>query len=144
MLYTRFSLTPGVGYLWNYASEAQAIAVGSTGGGVNAGGDQPRPLEWEELSRDLRLAWYWTDNLYIFSLEGCMRQGILKRLQSFAWDVPIFFPDYQAEAFTRGRGALQSGLWLSTHFGLIAASAAATWWLASWLRCWIQNRQRII
>jgi hypothetical protein len=140
MLYTRFSLTPGVGYLWNYASEAQAIAVGSTGGGLEVGEGHPRPLDWDELSRDLRLAWYWTDNLYIFSLEGCVRQGFLKRLESFAWDVPIFFPEYQAEAFTRLRGALQSGLWLSRRLGPIAASAAATWWLASRIRAWIKQR----
>lgn len=134
MLYTRFFLTTGVGYLWNYAPEAQAIAVGSTGGGVDVGGNGNRPLDWDELSRDLRLAWYWTDHLYIFSLEGCVRQGFLKRLETFAWDMPIFFPEHQAEAYTRGRGALQSGLWLSRHFGAIAASAAATWWLVSWIK----------
>lgn len=134
MLYTRFSLNLGVGYLWNYAAEAQSIAVGSTGGGITPAEDGPQPLDWDELSRDLRLAWHYTDSLYIFSLEGCVRQGFLERLKTFAWDVPIIFPEAQAEVFTAWRSALQSSLWLSRHLGKILASTAAAWWLVAWLR----------
>jgi hypothetical protein len=84
MLYSSFSRPMGVGYLWSYAPEAQRIALGSTGGGLHSNLVDPRPLDWDEFARDLRLGWYWTNELYIFSLEGCLRQGFMDRLKSFA------------------------------------------------------------
>jgi hypothetical protein len=140
MLYSSFSRPLGVGYLWSYASEAEAIAVGSTGGGVNVGIGDARPLTWDEFSRDLRLAWYWTDHLYIFSLEGCVRQGFLERLKDFDWDTPIFFPEDQAEVVARRRGALQSTLWLSRYLGTILATAAASVWVVHLIRNWFRHR----
>jgi len=89
--------------------------IGSTGGGVDIGLVDMRPLDWEELSRDLRLAWYWCEDLYIFSLEGCVRQGYMGRLKGFQWDYPILLPDDQIRRVNGWRGTIRSGLWLFAH-----------------------------
>jgi hypothetical protein len=141
MLYSSFARPLGVGYLWSYAPEAQAIGVGSTGGGVGIGIGDPRPLTWEEFARDLRLAWFWTDHLYIFSLEGCVRQGFMEQLKEFRWDTPIFFPEDQAEAVARWRGALQGSLWLSRYLGTILAGTAVSLWVARLIRNWLHRRR---
>ena len=76
MQYTSFMPTLGPGLLWSYGPEARALAVGTTGGGPDIPGHpQFSPLSWEELARDLRLARYWSDDLFIHSLEGCVWQG---------------------------------------------------------------------
>ena len=50
--------------------------LGSTGGGVD-----PLPkLSWEALAQDLSLARAATDDVAVFSLEGCVAQGFLTRL----------------------------------------------------------------
>ena len=116
MLYTSFTTQrTGPGYMWNYAPHAQAIGVGSTGGGVHTGLGEDRMLSWEELARDLRLAWYWTDEIYVFSLEGCVREGYVERLTNFVWDKPILIPVASTLAVKRWRSALQVLLWISAH-----------------------------
>ena len=88
MLYTSFFRPYGQGVLWTYAKNAQAVAVGVTGGGVEMEGvPQPRPQDWEELSRDLRLASQRTRNIHIFSLEGCVEQGFMEKIASFDWSI---------------------------------------------------------
>ena len=90
MLYTSFLRPYGPAALWSYGPGSQSVAVGVTGGGVDLpGGFAPRPLDWAELSRDLRLAVRWTHDLHVFSLEGCVRQGFLTRLKTFDWDAPV-------------------------------------------------------
>jgi len=42
-------------------------------------------MPWEELSRDLLLASGVTRDIFVFSLEGCVRQGFLERLLDFDW-----------------------------------------------------------
>jgi hypothetical protein len=73
-----------------YMPEAPAIAVGSTGGGVD--GDVPktaaRHLRWDALETDLLAAAAHCRDLYVFSLEGCIRQGMLERLVSIDWRRP--------------------------------------------------------
>jgi hypothetical protein len=114
MLYTSLIRPHGVGLLASYAPEAQAIGLGSTGGGVEMGISIP-PLSWEELARDLRLAWYWCDDLYLFSLEGCVHQGFLKQLKSFGWDYPILLPEESQARIEGWRATLRSLLWLSAN-----------------------------
>jgi hypothetical protein len=69
----------------------RAIGVGSTGGGVE-GPDAFEPLSWDELVRDLRLARLRNDHIFVFSLEGCARQGFLPQLTRFEWDAPVNAP----------------------------------------------------
>jgi hypothetical protein len=116
MLYSSFFRPRGAGLLWSYASEAHAVAVGSTGGGVAvAGADQVQPLDWNELSRDLRLAHRWVGDVYVFSLEGCARQGFLGRLKKFDWDRPFTPPVSAAAQIGQLRCALRTALWISAH-----------------------------
>jgi hypothetical protein len=72
-------------------------------------------LEWEELARDLRHAWCWTDDLYIFSLEGCVRQGFISKLKKFEWDQPIIEPLEMAIRVDGWRNTFHSVLWISAH-----------------------------
>ena len=87
MLYSSFVRPHGPGLLWSYGPEARSIGLGVTGGGV----DVPEllavpPLDWEEFARDLRLARRWTEDIHVYSLEGCVRQGFLARLRDFDWE----------------------------------------------------------
>ncbi len=132
MLYTSmFSVSIGPGLLWSYAPQAQAVAVGSTGGGPDIPGHPQVPaLDWDALVRDLRLARRWCDDLYIHSLEGCVRQGFLARLRSFDWEPAVPPPGTTrlAEGLRRGLRAL---LWGSAHPWRLLGLALAAAWLAS-------------
>ncbi len=134
MLYTSFLRPGGVGMLWSYAPQAQAIGLGSTGGGVESDALAHEALGWDELARDLRLAWYWCNDVYIFSLEGCVEQGYLERLKGFTWDELVLFPDEMALPVRSVRRALQGFLWVFSHLGVIFAAGLATGILASRLR----------
>lgn len=103
MLYTSFARPHGHGFLDFYARHFPAVAVGVTGGGVEEGLNPPPPLTWEELARDLRLARRHTDDIHVFSLEGCVEQGFLERLAEFDWGVPVESADAteRAEALIR-------------------------------------------
>jgi len=65
-----------------YGKDADAIAVGITGGGVDFVDDvlDQRRLTYDELLFDLRRAARYTDELYVFSLEGCVKAGYFERL----------------------------------------------------------------
>ena len=86
MLYTSLVRPHGPGLLASYGPHARSIGLGITGGGVDVPEILAVPsLDWEELSRDLRLARRWTEDLHLFSLEGCVQQGFLERLRDFDW-----------------------------------------------------------
>jgi len=125
MVYSSFLRPNGAGIIASYAPEAQALGLGTTGAGVDAEfGDFP-PLSWEEFSRDLRLAWYWCEDLHIFSLEGCARQGFMQLLKSFAWDSPILLPEESLARVKGWRGALRSVLWTGSHITAILVGVGA-------------------
>ena len=126
MLYTSIFRPHGVGILGSYGSEARAIGVGVTGGGVDIGFIDSVPLNWKEFSRDLRLAWYWCDNIYIFSLEGCVEQEFLSKLLNFQWDQPILLPEIETNRTDRWRSLIRMGLWLSVHFWKMLIGVAST------------------
>jgi len=82
MVYTSLLGVAGRGLLEHWAPQCRAIAVGSTGGGVD-----PFPkLTWPELERDLVVASRHASEVFIFSLEGCVEQGFLDRLHSVEWE----------------------------------------------------------
>jgi len=114
MLYTSFMGSRGVGLLWSYGRRKRAIIVGSTGGGVPLGGtDQARPLDWAELSRDLRLAHRLGAEIAIYSLEGCVAQAFLEPLQRFDWDAPVALPSAAGAAVDRWRAVARGALWVT-------------------------------
>jgi hypothetical protein len=73
-----------------YFPDAPCIALGVTGGGVQAHDPeaQRRFLSWERLEEDLRAAAAHTREVYVFSLEGCVARGWLPRLAALDWSVP--------------------------------------------------------
>ncbi len=109
MLYASFLRPDGASVLWSYATEADAIGVGSTGGGVDVEGViDVDPLSWQEFSRDLRLCAMQEKPVHIFSLEGCVNQGFLQRLEYFNWEKPTSIPSsvIKVNAFRTGIAAL--------------------------------------
>ncbi|MBE9527008.1 MAG: hypothetical protein IME94_08545 [Proteobacteria bacterium] len=92
MLYSSFFRPYGTAVLCNYACGADSVAVGSTGGGVELHGMNHTPMNWDELSRDLKLARRYCDDIHIFSLEGCVEQGFMEPLIDFDWNHPIHQP----------------------------------------------------
>lgn len=88
MAYTSLLGPLGPGLLERWSQAAPAIAVGSTGGGVD-----PLPkLSWDEFARDLRLATRTCRDVSVFSLEGCVQHGWLERLVDFDWDAAVQLP----------------------------------------------------
>lgn len=73
-----------------YGAEAEGIAVGITGGGVEfvlraVGG---RRLSFRRLVRGLRRAGRYTPHRYVFSLEGCVEAGYFEELCEVRLDQP--------------------------------------------------------
>jgi hypothetical protein len=73
-----------------YMGEAQSIAVGCTGGGIDAGDPsfEERSLDWPALERDLLAAAAHDRPLYVFSLEGCVDKGMLEDIVEMDWSQP--------------------------------------------------------
>jgi hypothetical protein len=116
MLYSSFLGSIGAALLWSYGPEAGGgIGVGSTGGGVDLGSQMP-VIKWDAFARDLRLARQLTDEVYVFSLEGCVQQGYLAQLLDFDWEAPVTAPgaeDMQKVNALRRSG--QTVMWLAAH-----------------------------
>lgn len=73
-----------------YFADAGHIALGVTGGGVNAGLPEEvrRVLTWERFEADLLAAAAHSGEIYVFSLEGCVAQHFQERLEGFDWSRP--------------------------------------------------------
>lgn len=132
MLYSSFFRPYGVAVLCNYACQADAVAVGITGGGVEIEGmSHKAPLSWEELSQDLRLAARHCRDLHIFSLEGCVAQGFMEPLLRLDWTQPADQPHILTGVLMIARLLSHGLLWLTNHpflsGGLIGFTVA---WLA--------------
>lgn len=94
----------GPGLVEGWTRSIGAVAVGSTGGGVD-----PLPkLSFDELSRDLRLAARACSDVSIFSLEGCVMHGHLPRLIDFDWDAPVTVPLAQRVGAASIRGSARA------------------------------------
>lgn len=134
MLYTSFLSSAGVGSLVDYGQLAQAIAVGSTGGGVDIGEALNRTLSWDEFARDLRLAKAMTEHVYVFSLEGCVQQGFLEPLTTLDWDAPVTVPDAPRQKAKQIRSLLRAVLWIDKNFTTISLALAVLWLLRRLIR----------
>ncbi len=71
-----------------YFEDAPCIALGVTGGGVNAGRPEEvaRLLSWERLEEDLLAAAAHSREVYVFSLEGCVERRMLERIDAVDWN----------------------------------------------------------
>jgi hypothetical protein len=135
MLYSSFLRALGPGLIWAYGPQAQAIAVGTTGGGPDIADSPQMPtLNWEQLAGDLRLARHFCDQILIHSLEGCVWQGFLPRLRSFEW-ADVEGPPDGAWAATALRSTLRAALWTGAHpWPVLGLTAAAGWLAWRWRR----------
>ena len=89
MLYSSFFRPYGVAVLETYAAAFDSAAIGITGGGVELEGLADKaPMNWDEFARDLRIAGQGRQEVHVFSLEGCVRQEFLDRLDGFDWEEP--------------------------------------------------------
>lgn len=88
MLYATYLGTAGARA---YFPDAPCIALGVTGGGVNANEPEARSrhLRWDELEPELRAAAEHTGEVYVFSLEGCVEKGWLDRIAEVDWAMPV-------------------------------------------------------
>jgi hypothetical protein len=130
MLYTSFFRPHGPGILWDYGRDAGGIGIGNTGGGVQMEGfKEPAYLDWPELQRDLLLARQLTDYIHIFSLEGCVMNGLLERLHDFDWSQSPVIPHGQAKKIRNYRKTAQTVLWTLSHPLHVIGAGVGLFWL---------------
>lgn len=99
MLYTSLMGPAGAALLDAYAPGAQVVGLGSTGGGLD---DEPK-LSWERLEQDLRVVAAHGRDARLFSLEGCVAQGFLPKLEALLANGPT---PLRPSAATRVAGRL--------------------------------------
>lgn len=119
MLYSSFFRPYGAAVLCNYACGSDSVAVGITGGGVEFPGINSAPLNWQEFSRDLRLARRSCDDIHVFSLEGCVEQNFMQGLISFDWNLAVKQPQPMTFLLMTARFFSRLILWLTAHPFLI-------------------------
>jgi hypothetical protein len=93
-----------------YYADAPCIALGVTGGGVNARNPDARRrfLSWERLEEELRDASAHARDVYVFSLEGCVEQSMLTRIAEIDWSRPVpALPPEEERRARRGRRITQ-------------------------------------
>jgi hypothetical protein len=130
MLYSSFYRPRGAALLWSYGQQAHSVGLGVTGGGVQiVDVPQPRFLDWREFARDLRLAQRCTDDIHIFSLEGCVQQRFLQQLLAFDWERPVSPAVPRSGEVERLRAALRMVLVASAHPWLASLGVLAVLWL---------------
>jgi hypothetical protein len=117
MLYSSFTPSYGAGLIEAYGADADTIAIGSTGGDskLDAG---TTPLDWARFLRDYRAARRWSRSIGVYSLEGSVRQGFLRRMASMkAGDL----------AATSARpSSAEKARWF--RFGVKTVLFLLTWW----------------
>jgi hypothetical protein len=137
----------GGSFVRSYAQHADGIAVGVTGGGVVldpiTGAQAPR-LTLAAFERDLRIAAQYTENVHVFSLEGCVARGWLSHVAALDWDAPATVPPLAYAQMLFIRTLIGSGLWLS-RYGMAALGwsgwlVAGGMFLARVVRRWRTRR----
>jgi len=113
MTYTSFNHKLDSALISAYGPDAQAVAVGSTVGSDS----DPHfvPLNWEEFSRDLKVANHFSHTIGVYNLNGCVRQGFLSRLKTVNWNEQVIIPAESVRQATRFRARVQRILWIGSH-----------------------------
>jgi hypothetical protein len=129
MAYTSFNHHLDSALIWAYGPDAQVIAVGSTGSTGDPQLDARfAPLDWNELSRDLIVASHFTRVIGIYSLEGCVHQGLLTRLSGFDWNQFVTVGADSISTVKRFRMAFQIALWIASHPFIVLLLLLFGWW----------------
>jgi hypothetical protein len=113
MLYTSFNPSIGSAMIWKFGPESQAISVGVTGGKSG--------LDWTQFSRDLIVAGRFTNLVGVYSLEGCVQQGFLKRLVAMNWDHTVVIPSAAVRKAILLHALFPATLWTLSHFAYFVA-----------------------
>lgn len=131
MVYTSFHASLDSAMISAYGPEAQAIAVGVTNGEAVPGF---RPLDWDELSRDMIVASHYTRTIGVYHLEGCVAKGFLPQILKLNWNQAVTIPAAAAHGALVIRSRVQSVLWMVAHAlyfvaaFLMAIGCGAWWW----------------
>ncbi len=135
MLYSSFNPTYGSALIWGYGKDAQTIAIGSTSEtGDSIFNAAYPPLSWKEFTSDLITASHFSHNIGIFSLEGCIQQGFITRLQHFDWDQTIVIPKASVQAVGHFRHFVILVLWILSNLlyiviFFILLVTGLIWWI---------------
>lgn len=101
-----------------YGQHADGIAIGVTGGGVVldpiTGMQAPR-MSLKHFKRDLLIAAQYTDEIHVFSLEGCVDRGWLAELRALNWDAAVTVKRTQRFQMWLVRSTIGLGLWCSRY-----------------------------
>ncbi|MCJ7550172.1 MAG: hypothetical protein MUQ30_10885, partial [Anaerolineae bacterium] len=80
----------------------------------------------------------WGDEIFVFSLEGCVERGYLRRLGGLDWDVPINLPLLQSQRVDMVRRFVRGLLWASARPSIVlsglALMVALVWLARRWRR----------
>ena len=100
------------------------------------------PLNWEEFSRDLRVANHFSHTIGVYNLQGCVRQGFLSRLKTVNWNESVTLPAEsvrQAAQVAKPRQKSSYG-WLR----IFSTSSPCSWLLSLGLSSVGANRRRLL
>ena len=86
--------------------DAKCVGLGITGAGVDLG-DNSKVLSFEELARDIRLASVFAQAIYIYSLEGSVKQGYFKKIKDVKAET-VQIPPFQRMAIQMMRLSIQA------------------------------------
>jgi len=113
MVYTSFNHQLDSALISAYGPDAQAIAVGSTIGSDS----DPHfvPLNWDEFSRDLKVANHFSHTIGVYNLQGCVRQGFLSRLKTANWNESVIIPAESVRKAVQLRARVQRAIWIGSH-----------------------------
>ncbi|MGA2072738.1 MAG: hypothetical protein ABSH52_04475 [Terriglobia bacterium] len=130
MIYTSFNHAMDSAMVWAYGPRAQIIVVGITKSNPPTDARFP-PLDWEEFSRDLRVAAHFSPTVGVFSLEGCVHQGFLPRLKSMNWNEPVTIPTGAVRKAKLLRSRIHIVLWIGSNlpYFLLAMVFGIGWWI---------------
>ena len=99
MLYSSFmGNADGLIKIYGIDLNLQAVALGSTGGGV----DTTLPtLSYEQLVHDINVAAKQSTEIHIFSLEGCVSKGYLTKLVDYTYDSTVTLDPKQIKSVSK-------------------------------------------
>jgi hypothetical protein len=117
MIYSSFShIKAGTALVWSYGPEAQGIALGSTESSGDPATDAKfPPLNWNEFSRNLIVASHFSRLIGVYSLEGCIQQGFLSRLNTLDWSQSVTISAASIRRVERFRHVVEGILWTLSH-----------------------------
>jgi hypothetical protein len=108
-----------LGLIWSYGRETSSFGIRSTDSVTWSAETDPEPIKWSDFKKSVHHAWYWSNTIYIYSLEGCIQQDIFDKIFSIKLDDLILEPKQLIERIDRSRISLQALLWGVTYLPLL-------------------------